>query len=128
MPSKPMKPCSYPRCPNLTEGAYCEQHTRVKVEAKAESDKEYDKKKRDLRSTAFYKSKAWKELREYVYRKQYGLCQRCLKRNEFVRGDIVHHIIEIKDDWDKRLDEDNLEVLCHKCHNRIHNQKKRKTH
>ena len=26
MPSKPKRPCSYPGCPNLTDGQYCEKH------------------------------------------------------------------------------------------------------
>ena len=26
MPRKPLKPCSYPGCPNLTAGQYCEKH------------------------------------------------------------------------------------------------------
>lgn len=26
MPYKPMRPCSFPGCPNLTDGKYCEEH------------------------------------------------------------------------------------------------------
>ena len=26
MPRKPKRPCSYPGCPNLTDGQYCEEH------------------------------------------------------------------------------------------------------
>ena len=26
MPRKPKRPCSYPGCPNLTEGQYCKEH------------------------------------------------------------------------------------------------------
>ena len=29
MPSKPKRPCSYPNCPNLTDGRFCEEHQRV---------------------------------------------------------------------------------------------------
>jgi 5-methylcytosine-specific restriction enzyme A len=78
----------------------------------------YDKHQRDQRSTAFYRSKLWKEHREYVFNKHLGLCQSCLKDNIFVRGSKVDHKITIKVDWSKRLEEDNLQVLCHRCHNR----------
>ena len=32
MPRKPKRPCSYPGCPRLTDGRYCEEH--AKLEAK----------------------------------------------------------------------------------------------
>ena len=28
MPFKPLKPCSYPGCPNLTSGTYCDKHAK----------------------------------------------------------------------------------------------------
>lgn len=33
---------------------------------------------------------------------------------------MVHHIVELLDDWDKALDMDNLESLCNPCHNKHH--------
>lgn len=33
---------------------------------------------------------------------------------------MVHHIIPLLDDWSKGLDMDNLESLCHACHNKEH--------
>ena len=38
MPRKPKHPCSYPGCPELTEGRYCKAHQK-------EMDREYNKKK-----------------------------------------------------------------------------------
>lgn len=29
MPKKPKRPCSYPGCPNLTDGQYCEEHEAI---------------------------------------------------------------------------------------------------
>ena len=40
MPTKPKRPCSYPGCPKLTDGRFCEEH------AKAEA-KRYEKYDRD---------------------------------------------------------------------------------
>ncbi|WP_377897049.1 HNH endonuclease [Gottfriedia sp. OAE603] len=35
--------------------------------------------------------------------------------------DVVHHIVEIKADWSKRLEKKNLKAMCHGCHNRQNN-------
>ena len=32
MPSRPKRPCSYPGCPRLTDGQYCEDHVAVAIE------------------------------------------------------------------------------------------------
>jgi 5-methylcytosine-specific restriction enzyme A len=80
----------------------------------------YDKYKRDKQSTEFYKSKSWKQLRDAAFNRDHGLCQRCLKAGDIVPADVVHHIVEIKTDWNKRLDINNLESICHSCHNKEH--------
>ncbi|WP_311136080.1 HNH endonuclease [Mammaliicoccus sciuri] len=36
------------------------------------------------------------------------------------RSLIVHHKIELKQDWSKRLAMDNLETVCRECHNKVH--------
>ncbi len=35
MPNKPKRPCSYPGCPRLVDGQYCEEHKRL-------TDKQYN--------------------------------------------------------------------------------------
>lgn len=56
------------------------------------------------------------------------LCQDCLKDGKYTKADVVDHIVELKDDWSKRLDESNLIPLCHYHHNikTIEEKKKRK--
>jgi 5-methylcytosine-specific restriction enzyme A len=120
MASKPLKPCAQHGCPNLTRNRYCDTHQQQQQADKRVTNQHYDKYQRDRRSTLFYRSGAWRKLRTYIYNKQHGLCQRCLQRGKVVRADVVHHIEEIKEAWDKRLDEDNLECLCHDCHNKEH--------
>jgi 5-methylcytosine-specific restriction protein A len=120
MPHKPKKPCSYPRCPELTTERYCMEHQEKEQESKAERNKRYDTYKRDKKLIQFYKGKAWIKLRDIVYQREHGLCQRCLRENLFKKADVVHHIVEVKEDWDRRLDPDNLESLCHRCHNQEH--------
>lgn len=47
MPRKPKRPCSYPGCPNLTDGQYCKEHEAIarrqynKYERSADVNKKY---------------------------------------------------------------------------------------
>ena len=86
---------------------------------------------------AFYTCKEWKDLRPKIIERDNNTCQRCLgkwsdgkhpiKRIKLTRGTNkkplqVHHIVEIKDDFSKCLDANNLVTLCHKCHDEIHDR------
>lgn len=59
----------------------------------------------------FYHSTAWKHKRQEILERDYGLCQRC-----GMEAELVDHIIPSKDDWNDRLDNDNLQSLCRRCH------------
>lgn len=64
---------------------------------------------------AFYLSKEWREVRAYIFKRDYGLCRRCGSP-----GEIVHHkqylTPENIHDPDIALNESNLELLCRECH------------
>lgn len=120
MPAKAKKPCSYPRCPNLTTAKYCDVHQAKQLQEKKESNRLYDKYQRDERSARFYKSKEWKRVRQYVLKRDRYLCQHCYKQDRLVAAQMVHHIVEVKEDWNERLNTDNLVSLCHSCHNKAH--------
>src|SRR5690625_4930843 len=70
----------------------------------------------------FYNSKAWKKCRQSYISKVHGLCERCEQT-----GTIVHHkeyiTIDNINDPDILLNYDNLELLCHSCHNKEHFKK-----
>lgn len=71
--------------------------------------------------TAFYNTTAWKKIRKQVLLRDDYLCQHCLAKGIVNDKDlIVHHKIELKRDWSKRLDMENLEAVCVSCHNKIH--------
>lgn len=59
----------------------------------------------------FYHSTAWKHMRQEILERDFGLCQRCGHD-----AALVDHIVPSKDDWEHRLDPDNLESLCRDCH------------
>lgn len=110
---RPLKPCSKFGCRNLTTSRYCEQH-------KAEFENQnryYDLNLRNKKHDRFYHSNPWKKAIEIVKIRDKGLCQHCLKEKRLVIGTIVDHIIPLSVDWDKRLNEDNLQLLCLGCHN-----------
>lgn len=63
----------------------------------------------------FYLSTAWRNTRDYIYKRDMGLCVRCGKP-----GEIVHHKEYLTphniDNPSITLAEDNLELLCRECH------------
>lgn len=96
---------------------------------KSKNKKEYDKRynaKRDPKIKRFYNSPDWIKLSQIVMRDHDYKCDWCGKKLGSRREDgstvvlEIDHIEEIKDEWDKRFDKDNLRCLCTKCHNIRH--------
>lgn len=125
-----LKSCN--RCGNLIPygGGYCTRCKPIveaecearRVESKRESDKRYNKR-RDPKYIRFYHSSEWRVLStRYTQDKGYK-CELCGRM-----ATQVHHIkpIQTPDGWTRRLDYDNLELLCTKCHNDRHNRFKRR--
>jgi len=110
---KPMRLCNHPHCGNKSHHSYCDEHRK---EAQQRQDRQYDKTKRDNKYTEFYKSGEWRLLRKRFIHKN-PLCAKCLDNGESTPADVVDHIEEIKDNFERRLDESNLMSLCHACHN-----------
>ena len=67
----------------------------------------------------FYKSPVWLSARELKIMSVNGLCERCGKI-----GVEVHHkerlSVDNVNDSSVSLNQDNLELLCRKCHNQEH--------
>jgi Restriction endonuclease len=74
---------------------------------------------------ALYKSKQWKKKRIDILKRDHYECQRCKKNKHILTyANTVHHIIELKDDADRMLDDNNLESVCMICHNELHPEKR----
>ena len=75
-------------------------------------------------SRAFYKSREWKATREYIFKRDNGLCQDCLDKGRVVPGKEVHHIEFLTptnmNDINITLGADNLILLCKECHHKRH--------
>ena len=72
----------------------------------------------------FYKSKAWKDCRAGYINHVNGLCERCLAKKKYTPGYILHHKTWLTPDNINdpmiALGWDNLEFVCHDCHNKEH--------
>lgn len=70
----------------------------------------------------FYRSVAWKKVRQAYFIQKHGLCERCGGP-----GEIVHHKIYLNPDNINNpsisLNDKYLELLCRECHNREHFEK-----
>lgn len=80
---------------------------------------------------SFYRSRIWERCRKEYAKSVGGLCERCYAKGLIVPGVIVHHKIHLNQDNYKdpniALNFDNLELLCHKCHDDIHIRKREKS-
>lgn len=109
MPKKPLKPCSYPGCPKLTESRYCLEHKQL-------TDKQYNTYQRDKVSQRFYQSAEWKNLKKLKLSTS-PLCEECKRQGKLVKATMADHITPIKQGG-YPLDIKNLQSLCWSCHSR----------
>lgn len=89
-----------------------------KIENRRASSRKYDTK-RNNKYVHFYYSKEWKALRDKKLSQCGYLCEECSKNGVIKAAEDVHHIIPVKEDWEKRLDIENLMAVCVSCHNKI---------
>ena len=120
------------RCGNLIPygATYCntckpiveaEREARM-LASKLESNKRYNKT-RDPKYVRFYNSTEWRTLSAKYTQDKGFRCEKC--------GAIateVHHVkaIQTPEGWERRLDSDNLELLCKACHNERHERFKKR--
>ena len=109
MPHKPMKPCGYPGCPNLTNGLYCDKHQKLVNDNYNRFERSEDHNKKYGRE--------WKRIRERYVRK-HPLCERCLKEGRVTPVEEVHHILPVNRGGGN--EDSNLMSVCKSCHNKIH--------
>ncbi|MEK5331040.1 HNH endonuclease [Lysinibacillus sp. FSL W8-0992] len=111
---KPQRKCNHSTCRTLIDydQQHCEQH-KPRNQRKQESYSE--RMEKDGQYRRFYNSAAWRNL-SFQHRLKNPICEECIKVGLVVKADVVDHVIEIKDDWSKRLDEKNIRSLCHHHH------------
>lgn len=63
----------------------------------------------------FYKTRAWRRLSRLTLERR-PVCVSCLRKGIIKKADVVDHIVPIRENWNVRLDPNNLQPLCHHCH------------
>lgn len=109
MPRKPKRPCSYPGCPHLTDGRFCEEHTKAEAKRYETYDRDPEVRKRYGR--------AWKRIRD-SYVAVHPICELCEKEGRLTPTEEVHHILPLSEGGTHARN--NLIALCQPCHAKIH--------
>ena len=105
----------------------CEAKVKAKKKVSTEKDKarwrEYQKQRDDKTEQMFYMSKSWKLTRDMIANKFYHMdVYLYMKYGIIEYANIVHHIVELKEDFSQRLDETNLILLSQRSHLLIHEE------
>lgn len=81
---------------------------------------------RDFAKT-FYRTQAWRDVRDYCMHRDSFLCQDCLAEGRYTPAEEVHHIIPLTPENihspSIALNPDNLVSLCRSCHKARHGEK-----
>ena len=112
MPTAPLRPCTYPGCPKLSDLSRCDEH-------RSQDRRRYDTENRDKAAKKFYDSKLW----QATWRAKLDrdpLCEMCRKDDIVTGADLVHHIDG--DRWN--LAAENLMSLCNSCHSKLETEQR----
>ena len=102
-------------CPKCAE-----RQSYLNKESNKEAVKRYSKTRLDAKEQRFYKCNEWRMTREVVKNRDKGVCKRCEYKGRVGFADNIHHIEELKDRWELRININNLICLCDKCHANVH--------
>ena len=115
-------PYNVKRCEEC-QAKYEQKNKRKYTEKDKARWREYQKQRDDKEEQAFYMSKTWKLTRDMIVNKFYHIdVYLFIKYGIIEYGNIVHHIVELKEDFSKRLSEDNLILLSQRSHLLIHEE------
>ncbi|WP_270328223.1 HNH endonuclease [Enterococcus malodoratus] len=119
------KQCNHAGCKVLVDyrQKYCEKHKPATKQT--EADRYENRKRTGGKYFKFYHSKEWKKASQ-LYKLKNPCCEDCLDEGIIRKTDVTDHVIELRDDWSKRLDESNYRSRCHYHHNLKTRQEKAK--
>nr|WP_241735042.1 HNH endonuclease signature motif containing protein [Paenibacillus alvei] len=107
MPTKSMRPCSKPGCPELTIERYCSKHKETASQAMPS------------RSYAKMYGRRWRNYREqYLAIHPLCVCHECKAREIPLSADVVDHIKPHKGDYNLFWDPKNHQPMSKRCHDR----------
>lgn len=124
-----LKLCSYRGCSKIVspDTKFCEYHQDKYMKKQKERYKDYQRRRledyNEVMSQAFYQSSDWERLKEAVKASFFHIdIFEYYLTGKIVEGETVHHVIEVKEDWNNRFDINNLIYLTQRNHLLIHNK------
>src|SRR5713226_4875491 len=105
-----LRPCSIPRCPELTTGGACERHRSVR-------QRDYDER-RGTSTERGYDSR-WRRLR-LLFLREHPLCADPFGDHEgrTTAAECIDHVIAHKGDMDLFWNQSNWQPLCLRCNSK----------
>lgn len=102
---------------------------RIEVSSKCSCvDKRYAEQRKAVnkdRENKFYFTQEWKDVRQIAIDRYFALDIYSYYIDGIIEfGETVHHIVPLKDDWNKRIDIKNLIFLTESNHQKIHSMMK----
>ena len=79
-----------------------------------------------MRDEQFYLTKAWKNKRKAILKRDDYLCRECKRYGRIRQATVVHHIKHLDKYPELALTPSNLISLCNDCHNKAHPEKAKK--
>lgn len=81
--------------------------------------RDYDRLQRDRKSKSFYDSAEWRKVREEVLARDGVDLWLYTTKGIVEAADTVHHIIPLRENWERRCDPSNLISLSDRTHSEI---------
>ena len=79
----------------------------------------YISTERNSQADRFRNTQVWKRTAKAILERDFHCCRVCFAAGILTnRGLSVHHIVPLTEDYERRLDSDNLITLCSRCHAR----------
>lgn len=126
------KLCSYPGCSKVLEAGvkYCSRHRDRQKDIDKKRYREYKRQRmkdeEEARRQQFYSGKAWRLFRTARAAEQLRIdIYEYYTTGKIVEAENYHHIQEITEDWDRRLDAANVIGLSEANHRRVHKEYER---
>lgn len=111
----------YRLCPHCNKKIEYGTKCQCEIDIEKQRHKDYKTSRTDKKEQEFYNSKLWLQTKEIAKSKtNYIDVYEYYINSRVVSGDVVHHMIEIKEDWNKRLDVSNLIYLTNSNHMYVH--------
>lgn len=73
-------------------------------------------------TNSFYKSVRWLSKRAKILRRDQYECKECRRYGKVTEATTVHHIFQLKDYPEYKLNSFNLYSCCSTCHNSFHDR------